>query len=131
MKQVLLLLFFDMSIAGLTIDYGPFGFLDYYEPNFICNGSGMFPGNVAVKITCCVAPKNTMFGQYTGRYLNLIKERIASQGNLRPVKTLHFLHQKSRPIISLSHNTFLRICCWGNTSFLTFFLFRPRRSLRV
>ena len=30
-----------MSIVGLTIDYGPFGFMDYYDPDFICNGSGM------------------------------------------------------------------------------------------
>jgi len=29
----------NMSILGLTIDYGPFGFLDFYDPNFICNGS--------------------------------------------------------------------------------------------
>jgi len=29
----------NMSILGLTIDYGPFGFLDSYEPGFICNHS--------------------------------------------------------------------------------------------
>ena len=29
-----------MSILGLTIDYGPFGFLDHYDPNHICNASG-------------------------------------------------------------------------------------------
>ena len=29
----------NMSILGLTIDYGPFGFLDQYKPNFICNHS--------------------------------------------------------------------------------------------
>jgi len=29
----------NMSIMGLTIDYGPFGFLDAYDPEFICNGS--------------------------------------------------------------------------------------------
>ena len=29
----------NMSILGLTIDYGPFGFLDGYDPNFICNHS--------------------------------------------------------------------------------------------
>lgn len=29
----------NMSILGLTIDYGPFGFLDDYEPDFISNGS--------------------------------------------------------------------------------------------
>ena len=27
----------NMSIAGLTIDYGPFAFLDDYDQNFICN----------------------------------------------------------------------------------------------
>ncbi|QXG53130.1 YdiU family protein [Pantoea vagans] len=29
----------NMSILGLTIDYGPFGFLDDYQPHFICNHS--------------------------------------------------------------------------------------------
>ncbi|MBN4080141.1 YdiU family protein [Beggiatoa alba] len=29
----------NMSILGLTLDYGPFGFLDAYNPNFICNHS--------------------------------------------------------------------------------------------
>ncbi|ANR77644.1 hypothetical protein BBB57_04880 [Kosakonia sacchari] len=29
----------NMSIIGLTIDYGPFGFLDDYQPGFICNHS--------------------------------------------------------------------------------------------
>ena len=29
----------NMSILGLTIDYGPFGFLDAYDPGFICNHS--------------------------------------------------------------------------------------------
>lgn len=29
-----------MSIVGVTIDYGPYGFMDKYDPNFICNASG-------------------------------------------------------------------------------------------
>jgi len=29
-----------MSIVGVTIDYGPYGFMDRYDPGFICNGSG-------------------------------------------------------------------------------------------
>jgi uncharacterized protein YdiU (UPF0061 family) len=29
----------NMSVLGLTIDYGPFGFLDFYDPGFVCNGS--------------------------------------------------------------------------------------------
>lgn len=27
----------NMSVAGLTIDYGPFAFMDYYDANCICN----------------------------------------------------------------------------------------------
>lgn len=29
----------NMSIVGLTLDYGPFGFMDAYDPGFICNHS--------------------------------------------------------------------------------------------
>lgn len=29
----------NMSILGLTMDYGPFGFLDDYVPDFVCNHS--------------------------------------------------------------------------------------------
>ena len=30
----------NMSIVGVTIDYGPFGFLDYYDPNYMSQASG-------------------------------------------------------------------------------------------
>ncbi|HJT21583.1 MAG TPA: YdiU family protein [Nitrospira sp.] len=29
----------NMSILGLTLDYGPFGFMDHYDAGFICNHS--------------------------------------------------------------------------------------------
>ncbi|BCO31707.1 UPF0061 protein [Thiohalobacter sp. COW1] len=29
----------NMSILGLTLDYGPFGFMDTYDPGFVCNHS--------------------------------------------------------------------------------------------
>lgn len=29
----------NMSILGLTIDYGPFGFMERFDPDFICNAS--------------------------------------------------------------------------------------------
>ena len=29
----------NMSILGLTLDYGPYGFLDNYDPSYICNHS--------------------------------------------------------------------------------------------
>ena len=31
----------NMSIVGVTIDYGPFGFMDTHDPGHICNKSGM------------------------------------------------------------------------------------------
>jgi len=32
----------NMSILGLTIDYGPYGFLDSYDPSYICNHSDTY-----------------------------------------------------------------------------------------
>lgn len=29
----------NMSIVGLTLDYGPFGFMDRYDPDHVCNAS--------------------------------------------------------------------------------------------
>lgn len=29
----------NMSILGITLDYGPFGFLDRYDPGYVCNHS--------------------------------------------------------------------------------------------
>ena len=29
----------NISLVGLTIDYGPFGFMDRFDPDFICNSS--------------------------------------------------------------------------------------------
>lgn len=32
----------NMSILGLTFDYGPFGFMDAYDPGYVCNHSDHF-----------------------------------------------------------------------------------------
>lgn len=29
----------NMSLLGLTIDYGPYGFMDHFDPGHICNHS--------------------------------------------------------------------------------------------
>ena len=29
----------NMSLDGITIDFGPYGFLEYYDEGFICNHS--------------------------------------------------------------------------------------------
>lgn len=38
----------NMSVLGLTLDYGPFGFLDEYNPDYICNHSD-YSGRYAFK----------------------------------------------------------------------------------
>lgn len=50
----------NMSVLGITIDYGPFGFLDEYDPKFICNHSDTYgryafeqqPGIALWNLTC-------------------------------------------------------------------------------
>ena len=32
----------NMSVLGLTLDYGPFGFMEAYDPGFVCNHSDDF-----------------------------------------------------------------------------------------
>lgn len=39
----------NMSILGLTIDYGPFGFLEHFDPNHICNHSDKDRGRYRYK----------------------------------------------------------------------------------
>ena len=43
----------NMSILGVTIDYGPFGFLDHYDPNHICNASGKIKHHIIVIHVSC------------------------------------------------------------------------------
>lgn len=55
----------NMSLLGLTIDYGPYGFMDFFDPQFVPNGSdsgGRYSyekqpevsGAVAVRLRCSV-----------------------------------------------------------------------------
>ena len=48
----------NMSILGLTIDYGPYGFLDRYDPFHIFNGSGT---NINKQIFCFSIPNICFF----------------------------------------------------------------------
>lgn len=55
----------NFSIVGLTLDYGPFGFLDTYEPGFICNhtdagGRYAFDQQPTVGLWNCYALANTL-----------------------------------------------------------------------
>lgn len=53
----------NMSILGLTIDYGPFGFLETYNPKFVCNhsdheGRYAFEQQPGIALWNCNPPKN-------------------------------------------------------------------------
>lgn len=39
----------NMSVLGLTIDYGPFGFMEHFDPNHICNHSDLDRGRYKYK----------------------------------------------------------------------------------
>lgn len=46
----------NMSLFGVTIDYGPFGFLETYDPGFIPNSSdseGRYAFAEQVKVLLC------------------------------------------------------------------------------
>lgn len=48
----------NMSIVGVTIDYGPFGFMERFDPDWICNASdenGRYTYVKVSQIGCAVA----------------------------------------------------------------------------
>ena len=87
----------NMSILGLTLDYGPYGFLDAYDPDFICNHSdesGRYsfsnqPGiglwnlrALAVALTSLISSDalkrqlDTYGSHYFGRYRGLMRAKL-------------------------------------------------------
>ncbi len=86
----------NMSILGLTIDYGPFQFLDGYDPNHICNHSdnlGRYAFNRQPRIAYwnlfCLAQA----------LLPLIEEQELAVQALEPFKTL-FAQQLERRMLA-------------------------------
>lgn len=57
----------NMSILGLTLDYGPFGFLNEYQPDYICNrsdehGRYAYQQQPSVAMWNCVCLAQTLTG---------------------------------------------------------------------
>ena len=93
----------NMSALGLTIDYGPFGFLDAFDPHHICNHSdtqGRYayhaqPAIVQWNLSClasCFLPLATedelvsVLNDYVVQYKQAYLERMrAKLGLMRPV----------------------------------------------
>ena len=61
----------NMSILGLTIDYGPFGFMETYDPAFVCNHSD-YQGRYSFENQPAVALWN--LERLAGSLRNLIDE---------------------------------------------------------
>ena len=61
----------NMSILGLTIDYGPFGFMETYDPAFVCNHSD-YQGRYSFEKQPAVALWN--LERLAGSLRNLIDE---------------------------------------------------------
>jgi uncharacterized protein YdiU (UPF0061 family) len=86
----------NMSILGDTIDYGPFGFLDNYNPEFICNHSdtngrysfknqpsvGLWNLNALATSLTSLLSSDELIGalkQYEPEYLNQYRTIMASK----------------------------------------------------
>jgi uncharacterized protein YdiU (UPF0061 family) len=91
----------NMSILGLTLDYGPFGFIDDYDPGFICNHSdhngryafnqqsyiGLWNLSCLAQALLSIVPKEelkTALDRYTPihqmQYLELMRRKLGFDG---------------------------------------------------
>ena len=101
----------NMSLLGDTLDYGPFGFLDHYQPGFICNHSdsggryafdkqpmiGLWNLNALANAFLSLLPSEALIeqlGGYQAQFEQAYRERMAaklglpSQSDLKIVDNL-------------------------------------------
>jgi uncharacterized protein YdiU (UPF0061 family) len=75
----------NMSMLGLTLDYGPFGFLDAYDPDFVCNhsdheGRYAFSRQPSVgqwNLTCLAQSMLPLFSEDVHQAVELAQEALA------------------------------------------------------
>ncbi len=80
----------NMSILGLTLDYGPFGFLDTYNRDFVCNHSD-HQGRYSFKNQPSIALWNLTRFAETLLSLMTIDEAKAALAEFEPAFTHHYL----------------------------------------
>ncbi|VEL06999.1 unnamed protein product [Protopolystoma xenopodis] len=73
-----------MSILGLTIDYGPFGFMDRFQANYVCNASDI-SGRYAFSRQPSICAWNC------GRLAEVLVEALAAQ---EPPDLLDFIRMQ-------------------------------------
>lgn len=80
----------NMSVLGLTIDYGPFGFMEAYEPGFICNHSdhhGRYAYNQQPNIglfnlSCFAQAILPLLSEDGGQAVDMAKEKLETYQQL-------------------------------------------------
>ncbi len=80
----------NMSILGLTLDYGPFGFLDSYKRDFICNHSD-HQGRYSFQNQPSIALWNLTRFAETLLSLMTIDEAKEALAEFEPLFTRHYL----------------------------------------
>lgn len=99
----------NMSILGLTLDYGPYGFMDDYDPGFICNHSdyngryafnqqpyiGLWNLSCLAQALLPLANQNELKGAldhyastYQARYLDLMRSKLGLEDAAAEDETL-------------------------------------------
>jgi len=74
----------NMSILGITIDYGPYGFMDAYDPGYICNHSdhqGRYafdqqPSIGLFNLSCLAQALLPLFSEDTEQAANLARSEL-------------------------------------------------------
>uniref|UniRef100_H2Y534 Selenoprotein O n=1 Tax=Ciona savignyi TaxID=51511 RepID=H2Y534_CIOSA len=94
----------NMSLLGLTIDYGPFGFMDYFDPNFQCNNSDN-QGRYVYKAQPEICHWNLK------KFAEAIKESVDLEDSLKVLETFfpvykkeHFMGMSKKLGFSVSFN---------------------------
>lgn len=93
----------NMSVLGLTLDYGPYGFMDDYDPGFVCNHSdhngryafdqqpyiGLWNLSCLAQTLLPLAPKEVLkpvLDSYTARFEQHFQELMRAKLGLQAVK---------------------------------------------
>lgn len=121
----------NMSILGLTLDYGPFGFLDAFDPGYICNhsdSSGRYafdqqPDVAAWNLTklaqtlvplMSVETASQAIGEYPQAFGKAYLERMSAKFGLPPGSETASLVMDALQLLAQNHvdyTIFLRRLC--------------------
>ncbi len=93
----------NMSILGLTIDYGPYGFMEHYDPNYVSNGSDR-----SGRYRYSTQPPNCRWNlEKFGEALEPLMEKSVSRPILEEFDNLYMLARRERLLKKLGLKTYI------------------------